>query len=148
MQTNQEATVFEFLLTMENNIIIQRYFDVYNYNPKSKKSLNLYYWISDVCNEIQDILKIKNLEYMTDNYHYVTDNELNNTNEPIKEEFFKLELKKDNEVFINRIFPAHVYHPKARYCDVRPKIRKMLYDITMVLSSRDLEKKYLKYDLK
>ena len=148
MQTTQEATVFEFLLTMENNIIIQRYFDVYNYNPKAKKSLNLYYWITDVCTEIQDLLKIKNLEYMTDNYHYVTDNETNNTNEPIKEEYFKLELKKDNEVFINRIFPAHVYHPKARYCDIRPKIRKMLYEITMVLSSRDLEKKYLKYDLK
>jgi len=148
MRTNQDPTVFEFILTMGENIIIQRYFDVYNYNPRSKKSLNLYYWITDVCNEIQDILKIKNLEYMSDNYHYVTDSKEINIDNSIKEEYFKLDLKKNNEVFINRIFPAHVYHPKARYCDLRPRIRRILYDVATVLSARDLDKKYLNYDLK
>lgn len=148
MQTNQESTTFEFLLTLENNIIVQRYFNVNNYNPKANNSMDLYYWITDVCNQISNMLKIKNLEYMSDFYHYVTDNEVLTNNEVPKEEYFKLELKLDNRVFISRIFPAHVYHPKARYCDIRPQIKKMLGDVTYILSSRNTEKKYLNYELK
>ena len=147
-QTNQEGTTFEFILTLENNIIVQRYFVVNGYNPKSKKSTDIYEWISEVCGDISNILKLKNLEYMCDNYHYVTDNENVISNEPIKEEYFKLEIKLDNQIFINRIFPAHIYHPKARYCDIRPKLRKYLGDITSILSSRNLDKFYLEYELK
>lgn len=148
MQVNQEGTTFEFLLTLENNIIVQRFFNVNNYNPKAKNSMNLYYWITDVCNEISDMLKIKNLEYMSDNYHFITDSEVVNNSEVIKEEYFKLEVKLENQVFITRIFPAHVYHPKARYCDIRPKIKKILGDVTNILSGRYPEKTYLNYELK
>lgn len=148
MQVNQEGTTFEFLLTLENNIIVQRFFNVNNYNPKVKNSMNLYYWITDVCNEISDMLKIKNLEYMSDNYHFITDSEVVNNSEVIKEEYFKLEVKLENQVFITRIFPAHVYHPKARYCDIRPKIKKILGDVTNILSGRYPEKTYLNYELK
>lgn len=150
MVVNQEGTQFEFLLTLENNIIVQRYFFVNNYNPKSKNSLNLYYWITDTCNEISNILKMKNLEYMSDNYHYITENEEVKGADSIKEEYFKLEIKLDNHVFISRCFPAHVYHPKARYCDIRPQIKKMLGDVTNVLSAKDkeLDKTYLNYELK
>jgi len=147
-QTNQEPTTFEFILTLENNIIVQRYFQVNNFNPRSKKSVDIYNWITDVCHDISGILKLKNLEYMSDNYHYVTDNENIMNNEPIKEEYFKLEVKLDNQIFINRIFPAHVYHPKARYCDIRPKLRKYLGDITYILSTKNLDKFYLDYELK
>lgn len=147
MKPNQEGTSFEFLLTLENNIIVQRIFNVNGYNPNAKNSLDLYDWITGVCEEISDILKMKNLEYMTDNYHYVIDNENINKPESIKEEYFKLELKLDNKIFICRTFPAHVYHPKARYCDIRPKLRKFLGDATSILSSKDLEKRYLEYEL-
>lgn len=148
MKPNQEGTTFEFLLTLENNIIVQRFFIVNGYNPKAKNSLELYDWITGVCGEIADILKMKNLEYMTDNYHYIVDSENVNKSETIKEEFFKLEIKLDSKIFISRIFPAHVYHPKARYCDIRPKLRKFLGDVTTVLSSKELEKTYLEYELK
>lgn len=148
MKPNQEGTTFEFLLTLENNIIVQRFFVVNGYNPKAKNSLELYDWITGVCGEIADILKMKNLEYMTDNYHYIVDTENVNKSESIKEEFFKLEIKLDSKIFISRIFPAHVYHPKARYCDIRPKLRKFLGDVTAILSSKELEKTYLEYELK
>lgn len=148
MYTNQESTTFEFLLTLENNIIIQRYFDVRNYNPSTKNSMDIYYWVSNVCNEISSMMKIKNLEYMCDNYYLVTDNELVNNNTPIKEEYFKLELKQDNQIFISRIFPAHIYHPKARYCDIRPVVKRMISEITSILTSKNPEKKYLQYSFK
>lgn len=147
-QPTQDGTTFEFLLTLENNIIVQRYFIVNNYNYKSKNGIDLYYWITDVCGDISNMLKIKNLEYMSDNYHFIVEEELTNKDEKLKEEYFKLEIKLENDIFISRIFPAHIYHPKARYCDIRPKIRKYLGEVTSILSSRKLESSYLKYDLK
>lgn len=147
LQLNQDVTTFEFLLTLENNIIVQRFFSVNGYNNKSKNSLDLYYWITDVCHDITNILKLKNLEYMSDNYHYIVENESTDKTNLIKEEYFKLEIKIEKEIFISRIFPAHVYHPKARYCDIRPKIRKYLGDVTSILSSKSLEKNYLEYEL-
>ena len=59
----------EFLLTLDNNIVCQRYFNVRNYNPKASKSLDLYYAISDIANELEESLKIKTFNYMYDKYN-------------------------------------------------------------------------------
>jgi hypothetical protein len=64
------------------------------------------------------------------------------------EEYFLLEIKLGDDVFIQRIFPAHVFHPKARYSvDIRPKVRKILSSLTDVLSADELEVTYLNYEL-
>jgi hypothetical protein len=66
-----------------------------------------------------------------------------------KPEHFLLRIKLGDDVFISRIFPAHIYHPKARYAvDIRPKVRKILADLTNVLSSERLSTNYLQYELK
>ena len=54
---NQEATKFEFILKLENNIVIQRFFNVNHYNPASKNSMDLYDVVLDVCEEIAGDLK-------------------------------------------------------------------------------------------
>jgi hypothetical protein len=65
-----------------------------------------------------------------------------------KEEYFLLEIKQDDNVFISRIFPAYFYHPKVRYTvDIRPKLKDMLSALTDTLSSKDLETNYLGHDL-
>lgn len=145
---NQNITKFEFLLTLDKNIIIQRFFSVLNYNPESKNSLDLYDCVKYICEDISEDLKIKTIDYLNDNINYFLD--LENFEEPTetKEEYFLLSIKLGNDVFISRIFPAHVYHPKVRYAvDIRPKVRKILADITDVLSSKDLVKNYLEYEL-
>jgi len=59
-----------------------------------------------------------------------------------------LEIKIVDEVFVQRIFPAYLYHPKARYTvDIRPKLKRILSDLTDILSSRELETTYLQYEL-
>jgi len=148
MAQTQDATQFEFLLTLEKNIIIQRFFKVFNYNPLSKNSVDLYDCVRNICKEISDDLKIKNLEYMYENVDFYNDPDVLEEETTHKEEYFLIEIKLGNDVFISRIFPAHVYHPKARYSvDIRPKVRKILAELTDVLSSDVLETTYLQYDL-
>jgi len=142
---NQDITKFEFLLTLEKNIVIQRYFNVPNYNPASRNSVDLYECVKDICEEISEDLKLKTLDFMNSNPNLFLDM----TWPEEKEEYFLLKIKLGDEVFISRIFPAHIYYPKVRYAvDIRPKVRKILADLTDVLSSRVLTKKYLQYELK
>lgn len=144
---NQDSTKFEFLLTLEKNIVIQRFFYVSNYNPESKNSLDLYDSVQRICKEISEDLKMKTLDYLNENANYFFDlEELNEVTET-KEEYFLLQIKLGDDVFISRIFPAHIYHPKVRYAvDIRPKVRKILSDLTNILSSKKLTKTYLQYE--
>lgn len=144
----QEQNKFEFLLTLDNNIICQRFFNVKDYNPESRCSMDLHYLVKEICEEIGDDLKIKSSNYLVENQNYI----LNNTNveESVSNEtqYFLLQIKQADEVFIERIFLASVFHPKVRYAvDIRPKLRKILADLTEVMSRRELEKTYLQYEL-
>jgi hypothetical protein len=63
-------------------------------------------------------------------------------------EHFLLEIKLGDDVFISRIFPAFYYHPKVRYTvDIRPRLKRILSDLTDILSSEELEMTYLNYQL-
>ena len=42
----QDSTKMEFLLTLNDNIVVQRFFNVRGYNPKAKNSVDLYDFIS------------------------------------------------------------------------------------------------------
>jgi hypothetical protein len=146
---SQDITKFEFLLTLEKNIVIQRYFNVPNYNPKAKNSLDLHECVKQICREISSDLKEKTLDFMSDEHKSFVDFDDSGLNTRPDEEYFLLRIMLGEEVFISRIFPAHIYHPKARYAvDIRPKVRKILSDLTAVLSSRVLTTNYLQYELK
>lgn len=144
----QETTKFEFVLTLQNNIIIQRYFNVKDFNPKSKYSMDLYEIIKNISVEIANDLKIKTSDYLCQNQNYFYGFDGNYVEEENPEVNYILEIKSGDEVFIQRSFPAHYYHPKVRYTvDIRPKIRSMLADLTDVLSSKKLVTTYMGYDL-
>jgi hypothetical protein len=145
---NQDLTKFEFLLTLENNIVCQRFFNVRNYNPKSKNSLDLHYEIQNICNEITHDLKIKTVDYLNENREYFYGlNNVENSNESGKE-YFSLKIKMGDVVFIERVFLSDIFHPKVRYAvDIRPNLKRYLSDLTQILSSKDLEKTYLNYQL-
>lgn len=147
--SNQEITKFEFILTLENNIVIQRFFNVNSYNPAARNSIDLYDTITDICEGIQYDLKQKTLECMDNHPDFITDTQRSEERDNAKEENFLLRIKLGEAVFISRIFPAQVYHPKARYTvDIRPKVRKILLDIADVLSSTTPNKTYLQYELR
>ena len=134
---NQEITKFEFLLTLEGNIIIQRFFNVKDYNPRARRSMDMHYSVKNICDEISEDLKMKSSDYMSENPNYFYGSDVLEDGDENKD-----------DVFISRIFPAHYYHPKARYSvDVRPKIRGILSELTNILSSDELETTYLNYEL-
>ncbi len=68
--SNQEVTKFEFLLTLEGNIICQRFFNVREHNPKSRRSMDLHYYVKNICDDICSDLKTKTLDYLHENRDY------------------------------------------------------------------------------
>ena len=145
---NQDLTKFEFILTLQNNIVCQRFFNVREHNLVAKRSMDLYYYVKNICDEISEDLKVKTLDYLHENrdYFYALDELANNETE--EKENFLLKIKLGDEVFIQRMFPANIYHPKVRYTvDIRPNLKRYLSDLTIILSYQELETTYLNYEL-
>lgn len=143
-----DITKFEFLLSLGGNIVCQRFFNVKDHNPQARRSMDMHYYIKNICEEISEDLKIKTSDYMSENQNFILSSEyVEDSNEQEKEHFL-LEIKLGDDVFISRIFPAYYYHPKVRYTvDIRPKLKRVLSDLTDILSAYDLETTYLHYEL-
>ncbi len=148
MTNQQEITKFEFLLTLDGNIVCQRFFNVKNHVPQSRRSMDLHYYIKEISEEISEDLKIKTSDYLCENQNYFLNLESVEDGEEDKKEDFLIEIKLNDDVFISRIFPANYYHPKVRYTvDIRPKLKRILSELTDILSTKNLETKYLNYQL-
>lgn len=148
MNNQQDITKFEFLLTLEGNIVVQRYFNVRGHNTKSRKSLDLNEYVKNICEEIFDDLKIKTSDYLYENREYFYGLEGAESIENEEKEYYKLEIKMGDDVFISRIFPANLFHPKVRYTvDIRPHLKRYLGDLTTILSSSEIRTTYLNYQL-
>ncbi len=144
----QEQNKFEFLLTLDGNIICQRFFNVKDYNPVTRRSMNLHYEVKNICENISEDLKIKSSEYLIDNQGFFLNSDNVEDPKELEEQYFLLQIKQGDDVFIQRIFAAHYYHPKVRYAvDIRPRLRRILADLTEVLSLIDPETTYLQYEL-
>ena len=148
MSNQQEITKFEFLLTLDGNIVCQRFFNVKGHNPQARKSMDLHYYVKNISEEISEDLKIKTSDYLCENQNYFLNLESVEDTEEDKKEEFLIEIKLNDDVFISRIFPAYYFHPKVRYTvDIRPKLKRILSDLTDILSSKELETTYLNYQL-
>lgn len=138
---------FELLLMSGKDIVVQRNFYVRNFNEKAKRSLDLYYEFQNICDKIEDGLKIRTINYLVDNPYDPMNNDDSENVLQIRKTDFLLSLKHNNEVFIERLIPAYFYHPKARYVDIRHILEEILGDLVSVLSKKKAVTKYLQYDL-
>ena len=146
--SNQEITKFEFLLTLGGNIICQRYFNVKDHNPKARRSMDMHEYVKNIYEEIEYDIKIKGAKYLCENQNYILNSEFVEDSNGKDNDHFLMEIKIGEDVFIQRIFPAYLYHPKARYTvDIRPKLKRILTDFTDILSYDELETTYLQYEL-
>ena len=146
--TNQDAIKFEFLLTLGKNIVCQRFFNVRDYNSQARRSMDLHEYVKDICEEISHDLKIKTMDYLTENQDNPYGLKSVTSSENDEKEYFLLVLKLGEDVFIQRMFDSNIYHPKVRYTvDIRPNLKKYLSDLTDILSSVELETTYLNYQL-
>jgi hypothetical protein len=144
----QEITKFEFLLSLEGNIVCQRFFNVKDHVPQARRSMDLHYYVQNICEEISEDLKDKTSDYLCENQNFFLNSNVVEDDIEEQKEHFLMEIKLNDDVFISRIFPAYYFHPKVRYTvDIRPKLKRILSDLTDILSSEELETTYLNYQL-
>ena len=147
-QNQDNITKFEFLLSLEGHIVCQRFFNVRDHVDQARRSMDLHYYVKNICEDFMEDLKIKSSNYLCENQNYILNSEVVDETATSEKEHFLLEIKLGDDVFIQRIFPAYYYHPKVRYTvDIRPKLKRILSDLTDILSSEDLETVYLQYEL-
>lgn len=145
----QDSTKMEFLLTLNDNIVVQRFFNVRGYNPKAKNSIELLDFINDLKNELQYHLKMKTTIYMMDNKEAIIhDPSIMNTSYTDGPEVFNIYVKVGDTTICHRIFDGKFFPPKVRYTvDVRPFLKEILRNLTDIFSSQKLTYQYLEFDL-
>lgn len=146
---DNDLTKLEFLLTLNNHIVVQRFFNVKNYNPKAKNSLQMYEYLKEISDSLHYDLKMKTLVYMMDNQYLIEENpEVLNTSLTDASEYFNIYIKEGDDILAHRVLDAKLYPPKVRYTvDLRPILKSILKDISDILTSKKLSFEYLGYSL-
>lgn len=146
----QEITKMEFLLTLNENIVVQRYFNVKGFNPEAKNSIEFYEFIKDLKDELQYYLKMKTVVYMMDNMEAIIhDPKIMETSFTEGPEVFNMFVKVGDQTICHRIFDGKKFPPKVRYTvDVRPYLKDVLKSLTDIFSSQELNYQYCEFDLR
>jgi len=140
-----EMTKMEFLLTLNENIVVQRFYNVRGFNPKSKNSMDVYYELFDFSEDLKRYLKIRSVDYLLENeFQIAEDPQVMETSFTDGPENFNIYVKIDGEVIHHRQFDAKIYPPKVRYTvDVRFLLKDLLRNLTEVFSSKNLTLDYM-----
>jgi len=135
----QDITKVEFLLTCNDNIVVQRFFNVRGFNKNSHKSEEFYDHIDNLRRELVYGLKMRSIVYMLDNQYEILENpEILNTSITDGDENFNLIIKVGDLTICHRQFDAKQYPPKVRYTvDLRPKLKGILNGLTDIFSGKD-----------
>ena len=142
---DQDSVKLEFLMMVNDNIIVQRFFNVREFNSEAKNSLELYELLKEFKDDIVKQLSLKTVTYMTDNMYEIINNPaILDTSYIDGPEYFNIFVKQNDVTICHRQVDAKVYPPKVRYTvDVRPHLKNLLMNLTDIFSSKNLTKKYL-----
>jgi hypothetical protein len=145
----QDSTKMEFLLTLNDNIVVQRFFNVRGYNPKAKNSVEFYEYIKGLKEDLEYYLKMKTVVYMMDNKESIIhDPKIMETSFTEGPEIFNIYVKVGEQTICQRIFDGKKFPPKVRYTvDVRPFLKDVLRELTDIFSNHELSYQYLEFDL-
>ena len=142
---DQDSVKLELLMMVNDNIIVQRFFNVREFNNDAKNSLELYELLREFKDDIHSQLSLKTVTYMTDNMYEIINNpNILETSYIDGPEYFNIFIKQNDVTICHRQVDAKVYPPKVRYTvDVRPHLKNLLMNLTDIFSSKNLTKKYL-----
>ena len=146
----QDSTKLEFLMMVNDNIIVQRFFNVRDYNPSSRYSLELHEYVCECKDMFLNQLKMKSIDYMLENSYEIQSNpEMLNTSFTDGPEHFSIFIKHGDTTICQHQMNAKVYPPKIRYTvDIRPHIKSLLSTLTDIFSTKNLSYEYSGYSLK
>ena len=136
----QDITKVEFLLMCNENIVVQRFFNVRGFNKTASKSESLHNYVTDLCNEMMYDLKMRSVVYMLDNQFEISESpEVLNTSITDGPENFNLIIRIGDMTICQRQFDAKVYPPLVIYTvDLRPKLKSILSQLTDIFSAKNL----------
>jgi hypothetical protein len=145
----QDIVKMEFLITLNNNIVIQRYFNVRGYNPKARASIELYDYMRDLVDAFEQTQKMKTVIYMMDNQFYISEDptilDTDNTNNT---EYFNFYVRIGDQTICHRILDAKLFPPKIRYTvDIRQQAKNVLRHLTDIFSAQNFVTNYMNYTL-
>jgi hypothetical protein len=145
----QDITKVEFLLMCNENIVVQRFFNVRGFNKNAHKSQEFYNHMESLYKELMYDLKMRSVVYMLDNQYEILENpEILNTSITDGPENFNLIIKVGDMTICHRQFDAKPYPPKVRYTvDLRPKLKSIMAELTDIFSAKNLSYNYLNYSL-
>lgn len=145
----QDSTKMELLLTLNDNIVVQRFFNVRGFNAEAKNSVELYEFIKTFKEQLQYYLKMKTVTYMLDNKESIMyDQTIMETSYTDGPENFNIFVKVGDQILTHRIFDGKLFPPKVRYTvDVRPFLKEVMRELTDIFSSKNLTYQYLNFDL-
>lgn len=148
MKDNEQVKM-EFLLTLNDNIVVQRFFNVKGYNPEARRATDLYEYIYQLRDTLHNYLKMKTVVYMLDNKDAIVhDPKIMETSFTEGPEHFNIYVKIGDETICHRAFDAKLYPPKVRYTvDVRPYLKDVLFNLTDIFSKRELNQVYCGIEL-
>ena len=135
----QDITKVEFLLMCNDNIVVQRFFNVRGFNKNAHKSEEFYNHIEGLCHGLKYDLKMRSVVYLLDNQYEISENpEILNTSITEGPENFNLIIKVGDMTICHRQFDAKVYPPKVRYTvDLRPKLKSIMAELTDIFSAKN-----------
>ena len=139
----------EFLITLNNNIVIQRYFNVRDYNPQARSSMELYQYLKDFVDGFEYGQKMRSVVYLLENKDEILENpsilQTSNTEGP---EIFNFLIKVGEQTICHRILDAKLFPPKIRYTvDIRQQVKSVLKDLTDIFSDEKFVTSYMTYSL-
>lgn len=144
----KEQRQFEFTVYLNDNIIVQRFFNVIGFNNRAIKSLNFKHAVDTNREIIRHHLKNKTLDYMNDNARAYYENPSFDQNS--SPDVIRIMVKMGEKVIALREWGATHYPVKIRYTvDVREHIYDMITRIQKCLSEKNdrLETTYLNHSL-
>lgn len=148
MDKKNEQRKFEFTLYLNENIIVQRYFNIIGFNKKAINSVNFKEAVDENMELIQSVLKDKTVDFMNkyQGRFYTNPNyEQNGSDDKLK-----IVVKQEGRVIAYREWDATIYPVKIRYTvDVRSVMYELINKVQKCLCTPNkyLETEYMGYNL-
>jgi len=147
-QRKIEEQRFEFVLYINNNIICQRFFNIYNFNEESVFSSDMDDMMKEICGMnngkfgslgiIPNHLKAQSMEYLWGGYNpYELQTEDSYQHPPKKGDFFQFEFKVDKNVVASAEFSNEFFTLSNKVSvDIRNVIPEIMNEIRTTTSKK------------
>jgi hypothetical protein len=112
MREINDVTKLEFLMMVNDNIIVQRFFNVRDFNVDARNSIDFHEYMNDLIDKLNHQLKMKAVSYLLENQFDITNNpNILNTSYVDGPEYFNIYLRQGDKLLCHRRFDAKIYPP-------------------------------------